>query len=85
MRTALTHGTNEWTGQHTRRTLLYKYSQSHVVYGNAPTVPVTEGVTLSEQAERLFAVAGQLGKTLQLGEPDYANSLAHDGLQPKAK
>ena len=55
------------------------------MYGNAPTVPVTEGVTLPEQAEKLFAVAGQLGKTLQLGDPDYANSLAHDGLQPKAK
>ena len=49
------------------QTLLYKYmySQSHVVYGNAPTVPA--GIALPEQQERLFAVPGQLSKTLQLG------------------
>jgi hypothetical protein len=58
------------------------YSQSHVVYGNAPTVPA--GIALPEQQERLFAVPGQLSKTLQLGKPDYANSLAHDGLQARA-
>ena len=65
------------------QTLLYKYSQSHVVYGNAPTVPAS--FALTEQQERLFAAPGQLSKTLQLGKPDYTNSLAHDGLQARGK
>ena len=32
-------GTIAWKGEGERRTLLYKYAQSHVGYGNAPTVP----------------------------------------------
>jgi hypothetical protein len=52
---ALTHGTISWKGKGERRTLLYKYAQSHVGYGNAPTVPANHsGVTLTEEQRRLF-------------------------------
>lgn len=59
---ALTHGTIGWKGKGERRTLLYKYAQSHVGYGNAPTVPANHsGVTLTEEQRRLF-VGEQLSK-----------------------
>ena len=52
---ALTHGTISWKGKGERRTLLYKYAQSHVGYGNAPTVPsIRSGVTLTEEQRQLF-------------------------------
>lgn len=52
---ALTHGTISWAGKGERRTLLYKYAQSHVGYGNAPTVPADHsGVALTEEQRRLF-------------------------------
>ena len=63
---ALTHGTISWKGKGERRTLLYKYAQSHVGYGNAPTVPANySGVTLTEEQRRLF-VGEQLSNAVAL-------------------
>jgi hypothetical protein len=68
---ALTHGTISWAGKGERRTLLYKYAQSHVGYGNAPTVPADHsGVALTEEQRRLFVAPGKIHSTLQLGERD---------------
>ena len=50
---ALTHGTASWRGKHQRRTLLYKYCQSQVAYGNT-RVKMPEGIELSERQKILF-------------------------------
>ena len=50
---ALTHGTASWRGKHQRRTLLYKYCQSQVAYGNT-RVKMPEGIELSERQKIFF-------------------------------
>ena len=68
---ALTHGTISWAGEGERRTLLYKYAQSHVGYGAAPTAPAEDsGVTLTEDQVRLFTLPGKIHNSLRLGEAD---------------
>lgn len=50
---ALTHGTAPWTGNHQRRTLLYKYCQSHIAW-SALRVQPPANISLSPRQELLF-------------------------------
>lgn len=50
---ALTHGTAPWTGAHQRRTLLYKYCQSHLAW-SARRVRPPESVPLTPRQQILF-------------------------------
>lgn len=50
---ALTHGTATWRAKHQRRTLLYKYCQSQVAWGNT-RVTMPDGIELSERQKILF-------------------------------
>ena len=50
---ALTHGTATWHAKHQRRTLLYKYCQSQVAWGNT-RVRMPESIELSERQKILF-------------------------------
>ena len=51
---ATTHGTQAWTADHERRTLLYKYCASQLTWSRT-RVTAPEGVTLSERQEKLLA------------------------------
>ena len=50
---ALTHGTATWHGKHQRRSLLYKYCQSHVAWGNT-RVTIPEVIELGERQRIMF-------------------------------
>jgi hypothetical protein len=61
--------------------LLYKYAQSHVGYGAAPTVPAEDsGVRLTEDQKRLFACeCAALTHALRCGMLDHAAMTAVPG------
>ncbi len=50
---ATTHGTLAWTGNHERRSLLYKYCASQLVWSRARVTP-PEGIDLTPRQERLL-------------------------------
>ncbi len=50
---ALTHGTAPWNGAHQRRTLLYKYCQSHLAW-SARRVQAPASVPLTPRQQLLF-------------------------------
>ena len=54
---ALTHGTAAWRGKHERRSLLYKYSVSHMVW-LARRVQPPANVELTPRQEILFGEPG---------------------------
>ena len=49
---AMAHGTVSWRADHTRRSLLYKYSAKHVAQGADAMPP--QGQALSEAQRKLF-------------------------------
>ena len=50
---ALTHGTAPWTATHRRRTLIYKYCQSHIAWSTR-RVPPPASVPLTPRQQILF-------------------------------
>ena len=50
---ALTHGTAPWKGAHRRRTLIYKYCQSHIAWSTR-RVPPPASVALTPRQQILF-------------------------------
>ena len=50
---ALTHGTAPWKGSHRRRTLIYKYCQSHIAWSTR-RVPQPASVALTPRQQILF-------------------------------
>ena len=50
---ATTHGTLRWVGEHERRTLLYKYCASQLVWSRA-RVRAPDGIALTKRQERLL-------------------------------
>ena len=49
---ALVHGTVSWRAEHTRRSLLFKYSAKHVAQGRDAVPPTSQKLT--EAQARLF-------------------------------
>ena len=54
---SLTHGTAAWTGKHQRRSLLYKYCQSQVVWSPKRVRPPAE-IELTPRQKTLFSEPG---------------------------
>lgn len=54
---ALTHGTADWNGDHQRRTLLYKYCLSQIVWTTKRVSP-PEGIELTERQQALLRDPG---------------------------
>ena len=54
---ALTHGTAAWRGKHERRSLLYKYSVSHMVWTSRRVQPPAD-IELTPRQEILFSDPG---------------------------
>jgi len=51
---ALTHGTAEWKGEHNRRSLLFKYCQSHITWSPI-RVQAPDGYELTPRQKQLLA------------------------------
>tara|TARA_B100000676_G_C17964219_1_gene779359 strand:- start:79 stop:924 length:846 start_codon:yes stop_codon:yes gene_type:complete len=75
---ATTHGTAGWHAEHERRTLLYKYCASQLVWSRA-RVTAPEGLTLTKRQQRLLeepAGAGWFFDSLFDDEEDEAQAAA---------
>ena len=75
---ATTHGTAGWHAEHERRTLLYKYCASQLVWSRA-RVTAPEGLTLTKRQQRLLeepAGAGWFFDSLFDDEEDEAQVAA---------
>jgi hypothetical protein len=62
---ALTHGTAPWKGTHQRRTLIYKYCQSHIAWSTR-RVPPPDSVPLTPRQQILFQKPANRGASTSL-------------------
>ncbi len=62
---ALTHGTAPWKGTHQRRTLIYKYCQSHIAW-SPRRVPPPVSVPLTPRQQILFQKPANRGASASL-------------------
>ena len=75
---ATTHGTSDWMADHERRTLLYKYCASQLVWSR-DRVTAPEGLTLTKRQQRLLeepAGAGWFFDSLFEDEEEQAREAA---------